>query len=439
MARTTPRKKKAAAFSPTLLGAFNESLQKLAASPRYPLVRGLQLGALLPEGSATASRLEGMSISDLSSKGIQGVAKLEQIDAQDLRMLVELFERLAVPGAEEPAPAFQDTVAPSPHDAALHAIERSGVEIALAEKKRELKRISKDLLSSKVLSDYWREGWARAPFEEAMTFKQFSDLDFETLVRKKTFDVQKMKAVMNAIEDFLSEHELRPRSRKSSQSLVVDRELAALAAETPVLCAPSLYPLALITQNLVRYFEHQCSLYTNAQGPMRVLFGHLPITFRAHEAALISLSVNEAPGLARKLVGMKEEDFEREMPAVLGKLRQLFESACPKLAANWIASLSAPGISEESLFGPCFDDAFDEEFQRMIFRALLKALGADHPVIDGVVFPDLWTLSQATAALLVQAICAQSADVDTRMAMLSGVLPCFPESSLRKLAMHAAR
>lgn len=420
-------------FSPELLSAYNEAIGKCLSSPRYPMVRNLHLDELLGAGTHAGILFKGKLIFDLADAGIQGLLKIEDLQADDIRALIDILERFSVPfecACEEhagstPAQSPQpETAKKAALEDGLLAIERSSIEMELAEKKHGLKRISSDLLSSKLLGDYWQEGWPRAPFEEALSFKQLSDLDFETLVRKRTFDIHKMNSLIKAIDAFVSEHDVRKRGGTSQSNLTerpfIPSALPGIAFENDG------FPLPLITQNLVRYFEYQCSLYLNAIGPLKILFAHLPLTLKAHEAALLALSVNDAPSLSRRLLRLSKEDFDNMLSGAQSKLRQLFERACPKVAGAWTAALSSPGIAEEHLFAPYFDEAFDEEFQRIVFRTLVRTLGAEHPVIAGESFPDLWTMNSEAASVLAKSLVNESKDEKDLWAKITKLLPAFP-------------
>ncbi len=430
--KKTKKKAPGTRFSPELLSACDNALGKCLSSPGFPIIRNLRLDELLTEGTHAMDVFRDRRISDLADAGIQGLVRIEALEAGDIRALIDVLERFSVPfecACEDPAESApvkksqREQPAGAVRDDGLLAIERSSIEMELSGKKHGLKRISSDLLSSKILGDYWQEGWPRAPFEEALSFKQLADLDFETLIRKKTFDVHKMGSIIKAIDAFVSEHDVRKRARTSHSNLA-ERTFIPPAAPAAVEFENE-FPLPLITRNLVRYFEYQCSLYLNAAGPLKILFAHLPITLKAHEAALLALSVNDAPSLSRRLLGLNKEDFDNMLAGAQSKLRQLFERACPKVAAAWTAALSSPGIPEEHLFAPWFDEAFDEEFQRIVFRTIVRSLGAEHPVIADESFSDLWTTNPEAASVLAKSLVSGSTDEGKMRAKIAGLLPAF--------------
>lgn len=426
--------------SSELLSAFSRSLDELSSSPRFKVIKLLRIGELCPKESRLSSIFRNETVSDLVETGVQALLKREDLLSEDFRGLIDLLKGLSAPfesgqegGLAEDKALPERAAEPTSEkaDAGILAIERSTLETELAQKKQNLKRVSSDLLSSKILLDYWEKDWCRAPFEECLSFKQFSDLDFEVLVKKKTFDAAKMKAVIMAIDKFMAEHDVRLKRNPSIPSNLSERNL--MSAISPVVTfAPSERPLPLITGNLVRYFEYQCSLYPAVQGVWRVFYAHLPLTLDAPEIASLALSVNNAPSLSRRLLGMTKEEFDVLLKEAQGKLLQLFEHSCPKVFSSWKACLGTVGITEEDLFGPYFDPTFDEEFQRMILRSLLLSLGAVHPSIGSEHFNDIWTSNPEISEVIVSSLTQSNEDQAALATKIVRLLPSFPVDRVLK-------
>ncbi|NMC64034.1 MAG: hypothetical protein GYA55_12800 [SAR324 cluster bacterium] len=435
----------AAAFPSELLQSYSESLTKLLGSPHYSMFENLRFSELLGSNESTKQKFNSMSLSELVSFGLDGLMEIDDLCLEDIQALLDMlnrfnsfkntpecsFDECTLTQKDTPALPAQNSLTKEERDPGLNAIERSNAELELAEKKQRLKRVSSDLLSSKLLSDYWEKDWERAPFEEALSFKQLSDLDFETLIKKRSFNVSRMISIGKAIDKFMAEHDLRLKQSCFDTSRLSPESLR-LSSTPLVHFETGGVELPLITQNLVRYFEHQCALYPLSNGPFKVFFAHLPLTLKADEVALLALSVNNAPSFSRRLLGLSKEEFDSRLKNAQLKTRQLFERTCPKVFSAWSASLASVGISEESFLGPYFDSVFDESFQLILFRTLLLSLGAAHPTLGSEHFVEIWTSNLEISDLLFASLKNSTRDEVLNQDKFSRLFPGFPIDKLKR-------
>lgn len=427
-----------------IVAKLQTTINELVVSPRYKVIQNLKPSTLFKSGTIAASLLEDYDISELVALGAKGIAEIQGLSARDLEMLLEILGRFSVPFADDACAASGVCEAPTAlikkgkafhnsKDAGLLAIEKGGAELEFAEKKQKLKKIESDLLSSKLLSDYWEEDWPRAPFEECLTFKQFSSIDTENLIKKRSFDVSKMGAISKAIDKFLGEHDTRFDRRTSSINKSGDRQFF-VAQQAVVTFESTALNLPLITRNLIRFFEYQCAQYHSSTGPMKVFFAHLPISLKAHEAAILAMSDNGAPSLSRRLLGVSREDFERHLREGQEKIRQLFQHSCGKIYASWTSALLGMGASEEDLFAPYMDPAFDSDFQHIVFRAVLLSMEAIHPAFLGETFTEMWTINSKMSEFIAQSLIdAPQLSDDMLQERVRALFPNFPTEKVFEL------
>lgn len=91
-------------------------------------------------------------------------------------------------------------------------------ETSLSEVKDRLLTAIKELrassdfpkLAAKKIGEFWIPEDARAPFEEEFTLKQIAEIDIDTFFKKRSVVASKVVAIVNAIENALSDERAKP-------------------------------------------------------------------------------------------------------------------------------------------------------------------------------------------------------------------------------------
>lgn len=183
------------------IDALKEALGVFSSSNRYGFLKALQIGRLIGEEAALNSISE-LTCEKLVEIGAIGVATRFKLTAAQVERLAQLLTALGNGGARgEPLPD-RPSVAPTPAEPTYgNSVQ---VEQELKQRLEELRAhpgFSK--LRSKTLGAFWENSWARAPFEEALTFGQLSDMDLALLFKKRTTSGNRAYAITQAIEKAL--------------------------------------------------------------------------------------------------------------------------------------------------------------------------------------------------------------------------------------------
>ena len=120
----------------------------------------------------------------------------------------------------------------------------------------------------------------------------------------------------------------------------------------------------------------------------------------------LALSTTGNPSFSSRLIYSSRKQYQNDVRNSHEKLLDIFQKECGKILESWKLSLAGPGIREDTLFCQYVDIAFDEDFQTLVFRALLEAIGAHHPAILGHEYAELWTTNNEIVKVLVNSIIA---------------------------------
>jgi len=189
-----------------LLGELEEAVSRLAESPRFDFLKNLIVAEFTDSRKATP--LGGITFGDLrdrlrttESLG-EDIAQLSPADHQKLLKTISELGGLGAPEPSPSAPESQPLPAPErPPRSEPPILSSVEAERRLTDAISALKSAPNfHLIKFSRLGDFWQEGWPRAPFEEALTLQQITEMKVAVMLEKRSFGPTKILNFVRALE-----------------------------------------------------------------------------------------------------------------------------------------------------------------------------------------------------------------------------------------------
>ena len=221
-----------------LLLDFSATLSKFAESSRAQVLKHLKIAYFLADLQILDSRVAELTFNELIELGTFGLCEHTLIKTDVLERLQDLLNNL-VAGADDgilrdekmyavppsslidfsngsafpsdgPLQLFHKPTAvgksrsiPGP---VLSSVESERLLIEGFDTIRNHPRIAE--IGQRKLGEYWEADWLRAPFVEAMTFKQIAEMKLANLLEKRMINGDKIKGIILCIERVLQDYQV---------------------------------------------------------------------------------------------------------------------------------------------------------------------------------------------------------------------------------------
>jgi len=234
----------------TLNKQLQEALSLFSHSARFPLLKTVQVGRLMPEGSQLLGDLAELTFEQLVERVEIATDTNVSINQESEQALLHLLSALSEDGGESSQLAPDEDISvvipdsftsidiptldddlkrlseipnedEPPTDVPVGSVP---LELALRANLTKITAHDKyNLVKQRRVGDFWDPKWTPAPFEESITIEQLAGLDLATLFKKRMVTdtrVQSILRALNRVLEFLGEN---------SSSLVspIDRHVKA--------------------------------------------------------------------------------------------------------------------------------------------------------------------------------------------------------------------
>ena len=313
----------------------------------------------------------------------------------------------------------------------LSVFEAESMLIEAMERLRKSEKNSS--IQDKLIGDYWQETWRRAPFEECLTFKQLASLNVDVLLKKRSFDTEKMIALSYAVRRGLdSENSIVPNSVPESSAQVKTKitEPSKQAWKSPITDLSSTLTLFLLG------FASEISLLPTSHSFTKVGVAILNQISPLHFA---SLWFSHFLFSSETLLGLDihTDPTKKEFKATVQQISKIIYDESPELYLHWSTALTGPGASESTLLNAYTLKPFFESFVKDFGIILCKCLGAKRVIIKDTPLPHHWAFSPETADKIALAF-APGLSAKKPQALETLSLP-FPFFDLEELLTHIRR
>ncbi len=350
-------------------------LRTLANSPRYDLFKSVPLLQFLGDkGGQVPSLLKNGCIADLVKLGQAEISTLHTLKPAQVKLLTAIVRPLV-----DEIPLSRQT----------KGSDKATTMIGSVEAEQRLHKAASAIktsplfpeLQNKTLGDFWDSSWPRAPFEEAMTFKQFSELKMEMILKKKSFGPEKIMAVVNAANRAL---ELSGKPKKSESEKETSKTKEHSKAPRKIALLP-VHPRIGGWENTATHIpgygitllafverERSASEHKKNLAPAGRILAKLSSTVTADEFVIAALAQDHGLTLMQKMLSLRADIIEARRNACGQKLRVCIEEICPEVARFWEESLrESDEIPDRLLTDPYLDSSLDKELQRLILKIAL--------------------------------------------------------------------
>jgi hypothetical protein len=175
------------------------AIETFAASPRYNVLKMLQVGRLMPEECGSLGELADMTLENIVELGSERIAKLPYLTLMQEGSLVQLLHSLC--GEEDVMVAVADESASSESE---HVVSSVQLEIVLRERLRAIcAHVDYAKVRTRTLGEFWDSRWTPAPFEEALRVEQLARMDLSVLFKKRSVNDKRIQSICNALEKIL--------------------------------------------------------------------------------------------------------------------------------------------------------------------------------------------------------------------------------------------
>ena len=232
---------------------LQEALSLFSHSARFPLLKTVQVGRLMPEGGRLLGDLAELTFEQLVEKFVLATDTTVSINQESEEALLHLLVALSEDGAET------SQLAPEEDISVVIPDSFNSIDIpTLDEDLKRLSEISSDdepptdvpigsvplelalranlakitvhdkynLVRHRRVGDFWDPKWTPAPFEESITIEQLAGLDLATLFKKRMVTdtrVQSILRALNRVLEFMGEN---------SSLAVLPRDQEVMVAES---------------------------------------------------------------------------------------------------------------------------------------------------------------------------------------------------------------
>lgn len=374
------------------------AIESFAASPRYNVLKNLQVGRLMPEECGSLGELAEMTLANIVELGSERLAKLPHLTLMQEGSLVQLLHSLC--GEEDLTLAQSDENIEGESD---HVVSSVQLELVLRERLRAI-CVHPDYakVRGRTLSEFWDSRWTPAPFEEALRVEQLAGMDLSVLFKKRSVNDKRIQSICNALEKVLDA--LAPVATPASEMarIAATRQLspsqtsfgAQVSAATWFMSDDVLQPTHIA---LVEVFSLAA---TDMRYPeLRELIESVINRFTPREFIEITLALSLHEELRSRLAHFVHEALGDERRALVEALLQ-----GPGVRISHISRMLVGGTGE---FGAALG---------LLAVLIARGLGAQPVTVGGVQCEGFWTLNPHLISEFIKPLAAKSKGAGKQLA-----------------------
>lgn len=285
------------------------------------------------------------------------------------------------------------------------------------------------------LGEFWRDDWARAPFEEALTFQQLADLKITALLEKRSFGHAKVLAVIGAIEHAIGRSsEPAPATATVEPSPTQPKPVALSSPRPQGWGDAGRATLPSHTTATLHYLESLATDSTLTTTPIGAIITHLPHTLSPLEAVVVWFHLESPLDVVASLVRLAPPECARVFGSAREKLDRLFTTVAPETRQSWEIALRHAAVPLQVLLRSAGATRYNHAGLESIARILIGALGGVHPLAFGHTLPGYYTLTPSAVELIIAKIVAGlPQNFDSVALELTTLLPWMERDDTEKL------
>ncbi|MCI5064335.1 hypothetical protein MRY87_01270 [bacterium] len=283
----------------------------------------------------------------------------------------------------------------------------------------------------KKVGEYWERSLVRAPFIEALTFRELLKISVDNLLKKRSVGNSKIVGLLEAFDRLFQEEKDGGENEAARAPLPFLPQLVSDAP--PATWQPLGAEASSTAQVIIAQWEQvRGELIRGGQGSgllRTVLLQSADGALTQEECVALWCLADGSASLASSLLGKDEGEISELQTSASSKLLAALEEHCA-VDLQWVrGAISGLGASEESLLFSLSEEHLNERLAPAVLRMVLVAVGAEHPLLNGREFGGYWTQKpNGLEALLKKVRAAET--VEEQKEFLETLAPQFPTEVL---------
>lgn len=389
---------------------LKRALDRLEQSSRAAMFESLVVGAFGGKGKKFTKKVASATLGELLGTDLATIEKSHGVTRKDASLIVSIIESLleGEPGIEhgQPIAAASGLLPPrSPKLQSSIGINSVEAELRLTAGLAKLRTsVALKTLAHHRLGDYWDPSWTRAPFEEALTFEQLSQLKPRALLDKRSFTPQKLSHLIEAMERGvtsatpsvaqITQHPQQATLFTTTHAISTERWKAESAGYTTTLLG-----------SLIVYADEAAKTPEQFVELCRILRA-IPERLNAREylAAMMQEELDDTT--VSSLLKIDPNTVRQSQATASQKLESLLKELAPVLHQSFMATLSQPATQIASLTQLLRPDAPSSQFITILCMLFARAVGAAPVMIGGRAQPTVWSHNSSAAERAVRLLVA---------------------------------
>lgn len=442
-----------------LIQFFAQAVERFVQTAQYSVLKNLRLTYFFDEEALDDAGFIDATFEELVAIGVFDVCSLPGVSVELIESFVRVLEQL-IDGSHGVAENLSDTMLLAPPE--LEPVQTRGFEDlpyvplstpAVSDRPLKEKIIAGPVLNSieaeakllaafrkikehpraeeffqHTLSEYWHPDWLRAPFVEALTFKQLSEMKLSNLLDKRTFSQHKTQAILLCVEAVCEKYSLIQGNEPTSA--LVEKKLVD---EPPIRLNPKIawrtasMDCPLIVRAMAQLLQMEAPQLLLPEALKRVFF----TTLSDKEGGLLLLEAAYGEEYVADLIDVDEKELNTSVTAAQRKLQKSLKRDAATEVAHIEQLLQSPAVSLGVLFTGIDTDSPSHELTVLCATAILQSIGATAAGIEDIALDHCWTANEKGFSVIWNAVKAQNPKTKKSfLALCASLLPYAPETAL---------
>lgn len=444
-----------------LIQFFAQAVERFVQTAQYSVLKNLRLSYFFDEEALDDAGFVDATFEELVAIGVFDVCSLPGVSVELIESFVRVLEQL-IDGSHGVAENLSDTMLLSPPE--LEPVQTRGFEdlpyVPLStptvnDRPQKEKIIAGPVLNSieaeakllaafrrikehpraeeffhQTLTEYWHPEWLRAPFVEALTFKQLSEMKLSNLLDKRTFSQHKTQAILLCVEAVCEKYPATP--LETPNLALRDQQLApepsvglnSLTSWRTTVACP------IIVRAMAELLLKESSELVLPESFKRVFF----TTLSDKEGGLLLLEAAYGLEYVADLIDADEKELHASITGAQRKLQKSMKRDAAREVAHIEQLLQSPAVSLGVLFSGLDVESSSHELTVLCANAILQSIGAASAEIEDIELEHCWTVNEKGLSVIWNAIKSQSPKTKkTFLALCASLVPYVPETALETL------
>jgi len=396
---------------------LHDQLVALSKAPRFELLQNLQIAQFKALGKSVGGSLGSLTLGELVEHGALQISGLPSMGGRRLKILNAILSSLAADSYEQDEGNLGDRGSPIlkepstfPQDSGvLRRINPSSTPRFITTKTQEeflalvvqLRRSELlSILGDQEIGKYWIPEDPRSPFEEHLTFGQLLQVDQDALLRKRSSNERKIRALINALKNALDQ---KPAQSTNKSAVATSPFSAPTVPETvPEKWRGIERSSNVVVWGLVKAVEE--FLGSSRSGEYSNSLREIICQVEPPEFTALIVNSMFSQGTAQEILGLNDSQYSKITAKAIELYNGIVEEKFGKslsVLREMLSGIGAYGQILRRSLGLSEETSIIEE---IFVSILLRHIGASRLLVHAVSLSDFFTLDSTRVKYLVAII-----------------------------------